>query len=117
MSRLPESRKPVDLSDLEDELKATMAARRELTPEMENALIGNFLQQIEKRIDAHIEQRLTDNSRGRADRQKQMTALVSSILGISIPLVVLAGAFGGGQAILAVCALVLIVSLAALFRA
>ncbi len=116
MSRLPETRKPLDLSDQADELKATLAARREITPEMEDVLIKNFLQQLERQIDAHIDQRLADRSKSRVEMQKQTTGLVSSILGISIPLVVLAGIFGGGPAIGAVCGLILVVSLIALFR-
>ena len=44
VSRLPESRQPLDLSESADELKATLAARREISPEMEDVLIKNFLQ-------------------------------------------------------------------------
>ena len=116
MSRLPETRKSLDLSDQADELKATLAARREISPEMEDVLIKNFLQQLERQIDAHIDQRLVDRGKSRVEMQKQTTGLVSSILGISIPLVVLAGVFGGGPAIAAVCGLILVVSLIALFR-
>lgn len=115
-SRPPTTRQPLDLSDSADELKATLAARRELSPEMEDVLIKNFLQQLERQIDAHIDQRLADRGRSRVEMQKQTTALINSILGISIPLVVLAGIFGGFQAIGAVCGLILVVSLIALFR-
>ena len=116
MSRFPESRQPLNLSESADELKATLAARRELSSEMEDVLIKNFLQQLERQIDAHIDRRLADKSQSRVAMQKQTTALISSILGISIPLVVLAGIFGGGAGIGAVCAVILVVSLVALFR-
>ncbi len=106
----------LDLSAFGDELKATLAARREISPEMEDVLIKNFLQQLERQIDAHIDQRLADRGKSRVEMQKQTTGLISSILGISIPLVVLAGIFGGTGAIAAVCGLILVVSLIALFR-
>ncbi len=117
MSRLPEISKPLDLSDSADELKATLAARREITPDMEDELIKNFLQQLERQIDAHIDQRLADRGRSRIAAQDQTTKLAKEILGVSIPLVIFAGIFGGGlPGVLAVCGLILVVSLIALFR-
>ncbi len=115
-SRPVATRQSLDLSDQADELKATLAARREISPEMEDVLIKNFLQQLERKVDAHIDQRLADRGQSRAAVQKSTQGIVKEILGVSIPLVIVAGIFGGTGAIGAVCGLILVVSLIALFR-
>ncbi len=116
MARPSEPSKRQDLQEFGDELRAVLAARRELSPEMEGTLVTNFLQQIERGIDAKIDARMAEYARTRAVGQRNTNALIGTILGTAIPLVIVGGIFGGAAAIGAVCALVLIVSLVALFR-
>ncbi len=117
MARPSEPGKPRDLQEFRDELKATLAARRELSPEMEDTLVTNFLQQIERAIDAKIDARMAQSGRSRAVGDRKLPELMGAILGTSIPLVIAAGIFGGANGIIAICVLVLIVSLVALFKA
>ena len=120
MARPSEPSKPQDLQGFRDELRATLAARHELSPEMEGTLATNFLQQIERAIDAKIDSkldaRMAQYTRNRAVGQRNTTAVLGTILGTAIPLVIAGGIFGGANAIVAVCALVLVISLVALFR-
>ena len=75
----------------------------------------SFLKQIERAVDARVEAHLAEYTRSRPVRQRNAEP-VSTTLRVAIPLVVLAGIFGGAHAIVAVCALVLIVGLVGLFR-
>jgi hypothetical protein len=83
----------------EEELRAAIAARRELGEEMEPAVIDAFLERIERRLaerDAAAEQAL---ERKRA-HQKEM---VLGAMGISVPLFVVAAVFTGLPGVVAVC--------------
>jgi VIT1/CCC1 family predicted Fe2+/Mn2+ transporter len=116
MASPSEPKKPQGLQEYRDELRASLAARRELSPELEETLVTNFLQQIEHAIDAKMDARMAQYTKTRAVGARNTTAVMGTILGIAIPLVVVGGIFGGATAIVAVCGLILILSLVALFK-
>ena len=71
------------------ELEATVEARRELGAEHEDHLIAGFLERIDKEIDRRVEERVA-----RRGPQRPMT-LNKEAVGIAVPVVAVAGIFGG----------------------
>jgi hypothetical protein len=94
--------------DVGRDLEATVAARRELGPSHDRELIEGFLERIDKEIDRRVDERV----RRRAPAS-HVHALHPGNLAVCIPIVAVAGAFGGvwGVGIVA-AALVIIFALA-----
>lgn len=105
------------------ELKAALAAREELGPEMEDMVIENFLQRVERAIDAQVDERLAERGvqggAGRASRvtsevqqarrhlankSSQLTGRIAASLALGIPLTAISGGIGGVVGIIAVWA-------------
>ena len=86
-----------------EELRATLSAREELGGEFEPELVERFAEQLERRL----EQRLAKLATVRSG-QRMGLAIVS--LGISIPLLAIAGGTAGIAGILAVCAALVLVN-------
>jgi hypothetical protein len=75
----------------EQELRAVLAARRELGPEHDEHLIGGFVDRIEKEVDRRVDARLAAaGPRGRGG-----SALHPGNLALCIPIVAIAGGIGG----------------------
>jgi hypothetical protein len=75
----------------EQELRAVLAARRELGPEHDEHLIAGFVDRIEKEVDRRVDARLAAaGSRGRRG-----SALHPGNLALCIPIVAIAGGIGG----------------------
>ena len=75
-------------NEVQKELEATVAARRELGPEHDEHLIQGFLDRIDKEIDRRVEERV-------AERQPPVHGLHPATLGPAAGIVALAGIFGG----------------------
>ena len=89
---------------LRSELEASIAARRELGEELEPQVIDAFVERIERRLDERLRERLP----ARREKDKELALAIIS-LGVSIPLIAIAGSAGGLPAVVAVCcALVLV---------
>jgi hypothetical protein len=69
------------------ELQATVAARQELGPEHEEHLIAGFLERIDKEIDRRVEATLA--------HRRPARPLGKEAVGIAVPIVAVAGIFGG----------------------
>jgi hypothetical protein len=95
-------------SHTRNELEATVAARRELGPAHDEELIAGFLDRIEKEIDKRVDERVGARRRARRDP----TTVHPGNLGVAIPLVVVAGIFGGAWGIAAVAAALVIIFVA-----
>jgi hypothetical protein len=76
--------------ETQQELEATLAARRELGPGHDEHLVAGFLDRIEKEIDRRVDERV--GARGPARRQG--TALHPGNLALCIPIVAIAGGIG-----------------------
>lgn len=88
-----------------EELRATIAARKELGEDMEPALIDSFVERIEQRF-AERGGESEQSLRRKREHQKEM---VLGAMGLSIPLFVVAAIFTGLAGVIVVCsALVLI---------
>jgi len=88
-----------------DEVRATLAARKELGEEMEPALVDAFVEQIEQRL-AQTSRESEQALRRKREHQKEM---VLGSMALSIPLLALAAIFTGLVGVIVVCsALVLI---------
>jgi hypothetical protein len=89
-----------------DELHAVIAARRELGPDLEPQLVDQFVERIEKRID----ERIRAGTATRSSHHSHETFIITLVsLGISIPLMGIAGGTAGLSGVIAVCvALVLL---------
>jgi hypothetical protein len=89
----------------EQELKAVVAARRELGPEHEEHLIAGFVDRMSKEIDRRVDERV----RELAPRKPRPSSLHPGTLGVCIPIVAIAGGIGGlGGLIVAFMALALV---------
>jgi hypothetical protein len=87
------------------ELEATVAARRELGPDHDEHLIAGFLDRIDKEIDRRVDERVSRRGHGPTPFRPQM-------LGAAVPIVAVAGIFGGPAGVfvaLAALALVFVV--------
>ena len=95
------------VSDLvpRDELRHALETRRELGPEYEDPIADAFLERLERRLD----QRDSDLKR-RRDHQKE---LILGAMGISVPLLVIAGVFGGIAGIALVCGALAVIAIVA----
>jgi hypothetical protein len=90
--------------EMQKELEATVAARRELGPDHEEHLIAGFLERIDQEIDRRVEERVA--------RRRPHAPLNKETIGIAVPVVAVAGIFGGPAGVfvaLAALALVFVV--------
>jgi hypothetical protein len=76
--------------ETQQELEATLAARRELGPDHDAHLVAGFLDRIEKEIDRRVDERVA--ARGPARRRG--TALHPGNLALCIPIIAIAGGIG-----------------------
>jgi hypothetical protein len=87
------------------ELEATLAARQELGPAHDDALVAGFLDRIEHEIDRRVDERLAQ----RGPRRRRSSALHPGNLALCIPIVAVAGGIGGvAGLVLAFAALVIV---------
>jgi hypothetical protein len=89
---------------LRDELESTLAARRELGAELEPQLVESFLDRVEQRLD----ERTRPAAPAQRDKRPELALAIVS-LGVSIPLIAIAGFAAGVPGVALVClALVLV---------
>ena len=90
----------------EQELAATLAARKELGAAHDKELIVGFLERIERELDAHIDERIA----ARSPVKRRASAVHPANLALCIPIIAVAGGVGGGFAgvLVAVVALVIV---------
>jgi hypothetical protein len=100
-------------SELQQELAATVEARRELGPAHDDHLIAGFLERIDREIDRRVEERV-----GRLKPQKRAdSALHPGNLALCIPIIAIAGGIGHLPGlIVAFAALALVFAYAELHR-
>jgi len=97
----------------QQELAATVAARRELGPAHDEELIAGFLDRIGKEIDRRVDQKIAEQ----APRKRGPSPIHPGTLGVSIPIIAIAGGIGGlGGLIIAFLALVIVFGVAELRR-
>jgi hypothetical protein len=73
------------------ELEATVAARRELGPAHDDQLIAGFLDRISKEIDRRVDEQVA----ARVPAKPAPSPLNPATLGVSIPIIAIAGGIGG----------------------
>jgi len=89
----------------EQELRAVLAARKELGPSHEEELIQGFLERLERRVGQASPD--SQELKRRRDHQKEM---ILGGMAISIPLLAIAGGIAGLPGIVAVCAALIAVA-------
>jgi hypothetical protein len=82
-----------------EELQAAIEARRELGADMEPAVIDSFVERIERRLT----ERSAENERALKRRRDHQREMILGAMGISVPLIALAGIFTGLAGVIAVC--------------
>jgi hypothetical protein len=92
------------VSDLvpRDELRHAVDTRRELGPDYEDPIADSFIAKLEQRMDSRDSQ-----LKRRRDHQKE---LILGAMGIGVPLLVIAGVFGGIWGIALVCGMLAVVA-------
>ncbi|HZU14459.1 MAG TPA: hypothetical protein VFB58_16585 [Chloroflexota bacterium] len=95
-------------AELQKDLQAAVAARRELGPEMDDELIGAFLdrmqREVDRRVSEQVEQQVGNLSRRHVKRlaKGRKDDGIEGIIALAIPLMVIAGIFGHMNGIYAV---------------
>lgn len=102
-----------DDADLTSDLKASLEARRELGPGMEDVVLEAFLARLEDRIEENVTQRVAALHRKSPGGIKagNPAEVVGASMGIAVPLVIVAGIFGGTVGIATVMAAVVLINL------
>ncbi len=94
--------------ETQQELEATLAARKELGPAHDEHLVEGFLARIEKEIDRRVDERVGTRRGVGHSAEKE--------IGAFIPLFVIAGIWGHATGIIAVGVLLLFVIVIQTFR-
>jgi hypothetical protein len=93
-------------------LEATLAAREEVGDELEPQLVDRFADRIEAEIDRRASQKAAQQRHlPRGAHNAPMIPLALGSLGLSIPLMGIAGGIGGLPGIIAVCVAIVLVNL------
>lgn len=100
---------------LQRELEATVEARRELGSGHDDELVAGFLDRIEGEVDRRVDERVARRVPQASDRGASIPIVLGS-LGLSIPLLAVAGGAAGLAGIALVCLAIVLVNLAALRR-
>jgi hypothetical protein len=77
--------------EAQQELEATLAARRELGPGHDDHLIEGFVQRLEREIDRRVDERIAE----RGPRKRGGSPLHPGNLALCIPIIAVAGGIGG----------------------
>jgi hypothetical protein len=91
---------------LKDELHSAIEARKELSPEMEPALIDAFVERIERRL----AERGAADQRAVEQRRNHQKEMVLGSMAISIPLFALAAVFTGLAGVITVCVALVVIA-------
>jgi hypothetical protein len=88
-----------------EELSSALAARRELGPDYEDALVEAFVDKVERRLEERMKT---------APRRHEPSGLAVPLgsLGLAIPLLGVAGGTAGLAGVIAVCIAIVLVNLA-----
>jgi hypothetical protein len=120
-TRQPERRRGLVGQSLEQELRATVAARQELGPDLDDALVRSFIEKIEGEIDRRIQAGIEARQKALAKQGRPAWSYVLSAvvavtsLGIAVPVTIFASQAGpAGVAI--VWIVILIINLLSLIR-
>ena len=89
-----------------DEVRATLAARKELGEDMEPALVDAFVERIERRLDQGAREREKGLKQKRAHQQE----MVLGAMGLSSPLLALAAIFTGLWGVIVVCSALVVIA-------
>ena len=107
-----------DLSQFHDDLKATLAAWRELDPSMQPTLVESAVERMQRAIDARVEARVAAATRyQRKGRQRGLsTGTVAASMALSIPLIAIAGRIADAPGIIMVLVMVVLLNIIELLR-
>jgi hypothetical protein len=89
-----------------DELRATIAARKELGEDMEPALIDSFVERIEQRL----AERGGESEKSLQKKREHQKEMVLGAMGVSIPFFVIAAIFTGIAGVIVVCAALVVIA-------
>jgi len=89
-----------------DDVRATLAARKELGEDIEPALVDAFVERIEKRL-AQTSRESEQALRRKREHQKEM---VLGGMALSIPLFALAAIFTGLAGVIVVCSALVVIA-------
>ena len=103
--------RPADTSQLREEARYHLAARRELGPDLDEHLVESFMQKVRvaiaDEVARQVRQREIDSEK-LWDKRKELVAIT---LGTGIPLMIVAGVAGGLLGIVVVCVTLVLVNL------
>jgi hypothetical protein len=98
------------------ELEATLAARQELGPGHDDALVAGFLDRIEHEIDRRVDARVAEQVAQQVQRRPRPSVLHPGNLALCIPIIAIAGGIGHTAGLVIAFAALAIVFLVAELR-
>lgn len=100
------------MSEIRDELAATLAARREVGAELEPQLVERFVERLEQEMDRRIDERLAHRRHGARPPAAwgSPTPMALGSLALAIPLLGVAGGTAGFPGVLAICLAIVLVN-------
>jgi Flp pilus assembly protein TadB len=93
-----------------EELEAAVEARRELGRERDPEVIEAFLDRIDRELDRRIDERVAARRAGGSHGGGSAYVVTLVSLGVSIPLIAIAGGTAGVAGVFVVCAALVIVN-------
>jgi len=108
--------RPSGSQEIREEVRNTLAARQELGPELDDALVDSFAERIRGIIAEEVARQVgtrSGSSKQLLDWKKEMYAIT---LGCGIPLVAIAAFVGGGWGVVAVTLILAVVAIAVTWR-
>lgn len=102
---------PLANPETRSDLRAAISARHELGPDMEDHIADAFLARLDGRIQQQVARQISAAGPMKARKSKyNPPEVIGTSFGIGIPLIVVAGIFGGAWGVLAVILLVALVN-------
>ena len=102
-------------TEAQQEIEATLAARRELGPGYDEHLIEGFVRRMESEIDRRVDERVAHAVR-HVPHARGHGALNPATLAISIPIIAVAGGIGGVPGLILAFAALVTIFLVSEFR-
>lgn len=97
-------------AEMRRDLKASIGARSELGPDMEDHVVESFLAKIEQQIDARVRAEVSKAQPRAPATSANFAAVVVPSLALSIPLIAISAAMVGTLGVIAVVGAVLVIN-------
>ena len=101
----------VEQSELRDDLRSVVEARKELTADQEEQLVESFLKRVDQEIDVRIESRILAYNRVRKDSFPwSAAAVIIAAIALAVPIAGVSASYAGTFGVVLALATLLLVT-------